>query len=283
MLRAKAEKWKRQGDPGRQCKIKIDELGIDKSYQRPEVSKNNTLDMAKKWDWVSCGSIVVMQRTDGTIWVVDGQQRLLAAKHREDIKEMSCILFKSEGPEHEAQAFFGLNVHRRPVSSIAKFNAAVMARMKPQIDIKKWFDEEGFYVSDDGKKDKCIDFPRVFTDSWEENQDACKKAINAQYELFSNPGRMYSKIHKGLFYLFKSGTPVMEYKEKLITAGAFKVNREINEEKNRRGTEGYSLMCCGYGILNIINWKKRKRVIVPSKIKKLIDDEDYGPPEIMEM
>lgn len=102
-------------------KISVDELNISDAYQRTIVpARVNRI--AKSLDQDAFGSLTVGQRDDGTYWVVDGMQRLTAAR-KLSIAMVPCDVFQSEGQEHEARVFRLKNRERTNVSACALFRA----------------------------------------------------------------------------------------------------------------------------------------------------------------
>lgn len=102
-------------------KIGVDELNISDAYQRtivpPRVNR-----IAKNLDQDAFGSLTVGQRRDGSYWVVDGMQRLTAAR-KLGIAMVPCDVFQSDGQQHEARVFRLKNRERTSVSALALFNA----------------------------------------------------------------------------------------------------------------------------------------------------------------
>lgn len=94
-------------------------------YQRME-NKNRIASIVKNYDPDAFGSITVGEREDGTFWVVDGFQRLSAAR-RLGIQVLSCDVFKSSGPAHEAKVFRIKNNDRTSVSARQIFQARLIA------------------------------------------------------------------------------------------------------------------------------------------------------------
>lgn len=102
-------------------KISVDELNISDAYQRTIVpARVNRI--AKNLDQDAFGSLTVGHRRDGSYWVVDGMQRLTAAK-KLGIAMVPCDVFDSDGPEHEARVFRLKNKERTNVSAGVLFNA----------------------------------------------------------------------------------------------------------------------------------------------------------------
>lgn len=131
-------------------------LQVDRSYQREDEYKQKVLRMASEWKWESCGAISVMQRQDGSFMIVDGQNRTLAAWKRPDIKELPCLVFESQGIEHEASSFIEINTNRKPVSAYAKFRAKLIAGNPAAIDINNILLENKLKLSQAGKHARSV-------------------------------------------------------------------------------------------------------------------------------
>lgn len=102
-------------------KIRVEDLMISDAYQRTIVpARVNKI--AKNLDQDAFGSLTVGERRDGTCWVVDGMQRLTAAR-KLGIGMVPCDVFPSDGQEHEARVFRLKNRERTNVSSVALFRA----------------------------------------------------------------------------------------------------------------------------------------------------------------
>ena len=102
-------------------KIGVDELNISEAYQRTIVP-GRVNRIAKNLDQDAFGSLTVGQRRDGSYWVVDGMQRLTAAR-KLGIVMVPCDVFDSDGQEHEARVFRLRNKERTNVSSTALLRA----------------------------------------------------------------------------------------------------------------------------------------------------------------
>jgi hypothetical protein len=102
-------------------KIGVDELSISDAYQRTIVTARVNR-IAKNLDQDAFGSLTVGQRGDGSYWVVDGMQRLTAAR-KLGIGMVPCDVFPSEGQQHEARVFRLKNRERTNVSACALFRA----------------------------------------------------------------------------------------------------------------------------------------------------------------
>lgn len=106
------------------------ELQVDETYQRSletEPSSRLIRRIAQFWDWGLCQPLAVARRSDGTLMVVDGQHRLAAAKMRNDIAHLPCVITSYANSGDEAAAFVALNQNRKPLSPLDLFKAALVA------------------------------------------------------------------------------------------------------------------------------------------------------------
>lgn len=258
---AKVEKygWVKPGDEGRYRKIPIEDLNIDHRYQREEVSNANTLSIAAKLNWSAFGVLVVMERSNGMLFIVDGQQRWHAAKRRGDIAKLPCLIFKSDGAKHEAIAFLDINTHRRYLRATKKFNAAVEAKRLPEVGINNWLESNKFVVNE-SKTPETVRFIDLFMRQWKYNTDAAKQALMQHYEIVGEE-LMHTHIQKGLFWLIHSGFDIGAYTKKLITKGGrTMLLRSIATTHIETLAPSLSDKTAGLGILKIINLHKRKKI-----------------------
>ena len=119
---------------------RIHELKIDPAYQRTiDTGGSQTLmrRIAMFWDWGLCQPLTVAKREDGTLMVVDGQHRLAAAKLRNDIYDLPCVVTAYANASDEAAAFVALNQQRRPLSKLDLFKAALAAEDNDAVAISR--------------------------------------------------------------------------------------------------------------------------------------------------
>jgi len=82
-------------------------------YQRDESEGRIAAEIAMHFDRVAFGVLLVIQRADGTMMVADGGTRLSAAKQRQDIDTVPCIVFSGLTDKQEADVFLRVNLNRR--------------------------------------------------------------------------------------------------------------------------------------------------------------------------
>ncbi len=106
-----------------------DQLAVDAAYQRELDAQSRKLigRIAAAWDWNLYQPLVVARRADGTLFVVDGQHRLEAARARGDITQLPCVVVQPSSRAEEAAMFVELNERRRPLTAYALYNGAIAA------------------------------------------------------------------------------------------------------------------------------------------------------------
>lgn len=118
--------WSKPCDPGTFLLVRKEDLNIDGSYQREQVSESKVRTIAREWDWKLFGVLSVILRPDGTLWVYDGGHRCRAAFLRDDILDLPCMVFEVSDKVDEARAFLGSNLIKTFVSAYHKHRAAVI-------------------------------------------------------------------------------------------------------------------------------------------------------------
>ena len=256
--RTKADRydWSVLKSRSKHMRIKIADLNVG-DYQRGEANRISTIQKAKHWDHAAAGAIVVGQRSDGSFWIVDGLQRTLAEAVRGDIDAVDCMVFPSDGADHEARVFQLCNLGRIPVSAIHKFRVAVKAGDQTECAIDAWVKENGMCIAGDKHKNQ-IGFPSYVIQFWNTNTDAVKRAL-----LFTkrvSDGDMCSYIFKGAYMLVTRGVDIEKYEASIIKRGGHTLLlRDINATAIEAGVSK-NLNVCARGILMSINYKRKNRL-----------------------
>lgn len=126
------------------------ELHLDDSYQRSTDNGASTAlikRIANGWDWRMCLPLVVSKRDDGSLWVIDGQHRLAAAKMRGDIPFLPCCVGVFGSVADEAAMFVAMNRARKPMNRLDDFHAALAASDAEAIEILDLVSEAGLTIS----------------------------------------------------------------------------------------------------------------------------------------
>jgi len=110
-------------------------LGIDESYQRAEIKDHvNQIISALERGGQVIDPITLAQRKDGSLWIVDGQQRYWAHWHLS--RELQAIIYEVDGIDSERRMFSVLNAHRRPHAGVR-----IRAWVGPGGDLIRWLHE----------------------------------------------------------------------------------------------------------------------------------------------
>lgn len=253
------KEWAKTGDLGKSRIISTDKLKVDLSYQRGECSMRGTAEMAQNLNLPAFGSLVVMERANGDLYVADGHQRLCVAR-KCGMSEVPCRVYSSEGRKHEALVFLLTNTHRIPVKAWQKFRAAIKAKNEPEVSIHKWLVTQNLEITPSGRVRNGIDFPGTVLRTWKWNEVACRNAIITQIALLGPQESLKSEIHKGLWWLFNYDVNVTPFVDKLLRLGgqsamerslkalAIEMNLHVSEK------------VAGLGILHLINLKRQHKV-----------------------
>lgn len=107
---------------------RLADLKVDATYQRStdnDSSKALIRRIAVDWDWRVFNPLTVSRRADGSLWVVDGQHRLAAARLRKDMYDIPCVVTSYDSRADEARTFVTMNIQRRAMGALDLFRAAL--------------------------------------------------------------------------------------------------------------------------------------------------------------
>ncbi len=107
---------------------RLGDLNVDPAYQR-SIDNGSSVSLIRRiamfWDWSLFHPLAVARRADESLWVVDGQHRLAAARLRRDLYDLPCVVSRYASQADEAASFVAMNVQRRALSKLDLFKAAV--------------------------------------------------------------------------------------------------------------------------------------------------------------
>ena len=250
--------WAKPGDKGRLKHLPVESLLIDHSYQRGQASNEHTLYIARNFTWAHFGALTVMQRENGKYYVVDGQQRLLAAKKRSDIRALPCRVFRSLGQQHEAAAFLRINTGNKIVSAIDKFRAALEAGEQPHVDIDAWLKSVMLHVGNNGASSTQVPFPNELIRIWKVDPFAVRQAIFVMRAVYSED-QMDVCGYKGLVWLYRGGIDIEHHIDKLRASGGKTGIRGAIAKMQLQLSQPANYRICGLGILSILNRGRRTK------------------------
>lgn len=140
---AAAKKTQRTVVKGALKVLKIGDLGVDPSYQREVKAKHKKI--VAEFNAEALGIPVVGERADGSLWIVDGLQRITALRLLEK-REVRAEVFASRGAEHEAEVFKLINLNRTKLSPTEEFRALLTAHDEAAWRIKNVCEAHGFTI-----------------------------------------------------------------------------------------------------------------------------------------
>lgn len=136
--------WSMQDNKGELRWINKMDVQVDYSYQR-NTNEIKLKNIARDWSWIACGAIVVANR-EGTLFVVDGQHRVLAARKRSDISDLPCLVFTTSAAKQEAKGFLSAQTQRKPVTAVEKFKAMVVVEDPDALFVQSLADKYEIHI-----------------------------------------------------------------------------------------------------------------------------------------
>lgn len=127
---------------GKFARIPCSLLFID-TYQRGE--KGKIKNIAENWNDRDCGMLLVSYR-DGTFWVVDGRQRLAAARII-GVYDLKCLIFEGLTKGDEASMLSGQNKNKTPMSAFDNLHSEADVGHMPYADIKQICDNQNIKLT----------------------------------------------------------------------------------------------------------------------------------------
>lgn len=125
----------------------IAELAVDSSYQRMP-NPRAVEAIAANWDWRLCAPLTVSRRGDpATLYVIDGQHRLEAAKLRGDIPYLPCIVSIFGSMAEEAGCFVEVNTKRQRVTPLETFRAELAAGDPKAVQVSRLVSDAGLTIA----------------------------------------------------------------------------------------------------------------------------------------
>ena len=246
--------------------VAIEELNIDSRYQRNQI-KATINDISKNMEPRAFGAPLVSKRPDGTLWVIDGQQRIEALRARGD-KTVRVFLVSVNTRAEEAALFGLVNTGRRMPNAIERYRAAVVAGEYPDASVDKWLNLQGIRVGRGSHGKDSIDFIGAVLRAWSQDEEAAQKAILFQSRI--GGGRLTGDVFGGIFLLMKRGVTLDKHCEKIIKMGG------VDEIRGRgvvirKSLTSNSATAVAHAIIAMINHGKRtQRIRFPEKYGTMV-------------
>lgn len=255
-------RWLSKNSPGKLVYVHKTSLRVDQTYQRG-LNDSKRLRIASDFNWAAFGVLLVARRSDGSMWVMDGQHRLAAAMSRSDIKDVPVVVFEFDGNvEDEATDFIVANKNRKPLTGLDIFKAQVVSGDSVAIIVNEMILSSGRTIgsASDGKSVACVGaiYKSMTTDR------AAMKALWPLICELSHGERVDNRLVTGMFYLEcrleddeGNEHSLLEPKnqEKLLEAGLKAVLNAIAEASAYYKKGGDAVFA--RGILNLVNRRRR--------------------------
>jgi hypothetical protein len=125
--------------------LNVADLNVDPSYQR-EIKPGHRRIMSE-FNEEAFGIPLVGEREDGSLWIVDGLQRITAIG-KMGRRQVRSETFASNGPEHEAAVFKLVNMNRTKLKPLEEYKALLTAHDDLAWQVENTVNDCGFKVSD---------------------------------------------------------------------------------------------------------------------------------------
>lgn len=241
LSKSKKFSWARPNDPGEFRLLPKEQLSVDKRYQREEVSKAKTLDIARDWDWRFFGALSVIERDDGSLWIYDGGNRWRASQHRDDIHLLPCMVFRASAIEEEARAFVGTNTMKSSVSSYHVFMASVKAGEPKAIATQALLDKYGFRATKDGASRNAIAAIGKLQQMVQQNPGLADKVFGLCVDMQDDQDFISRPLMESIFYVAaRTGEDIFSgrWRQRFISIGIAGIEAAIRREKHIMGKGG---------------------------------------------
>ena len=261
-------KWLSRNEPGELKYVSKSSLQVDARYQRA-LNDDKRKRIASSFNWAAFGVLIVARRDDGSLWVIDGQHRLMAAQSRSDVKEIPTVIFELGGNiMDEATDFLIANKDRKPLTGVDSFKAMVVSGDPIALEVQQLIHDAGRIVGEStslGRKIRCV---KAMYKCMSTNADALRRVWPMIIELAGDKdvdNRLLQGMHWLEYHLTDAaGKPrtltESETHRKLVSAGYTGILRSIGDAAayfNRGGQVVFAR-----GILTVVNHRRRLRLIM---------------------
>jgi hypothetical protein len=121
-------------------------LVVDHNYQRDAIPKHVQAILAG-FDWRYFQPPTVCPNGGGEYWVIDGQQRVLAAKLHPSLDKVPCYIINTPMTKEQADAFVRVNRERKNVNQVDMYWAGLAAEDEKYLAVRRVLESAGAEVS----------------------------------------------------------------------------------------------------------------------------------------
>jgi DNA-binding phage protein len=163
-------------------------LSVDHRYQRKLTDFVNRV--KRDWNPALVGTLIVSERSDGTLSIIDGQTRWEGSE--EHVDSLPCLIYEELTLAEEAALFADLQTKRRNMRTYERFRAQLQAGQPQAVTISRVATANGFdlaveetshtlravaaleRVLNDADEDHLNDVLRVISSAWGPTRDAAR-------------------------------------------------------------------------------------------------------------
>lgn len=232
--------------PGVQMMLSKKDMVIDTGYQREAVSDAVVGSIAKDWDWRFFGSLSVAEWIDPEepekpiYAIIDGGHRWRASLLRSDVEMLPCVVFKNTTEKDEAEAFVGINSHRKAVKAIEKYRAGILYGDEACLMAKSILDELGLHASHNTERNgfqavsSLVVYVKKDFEKAREAMRICRSCMLDDFEMITRD------VFTGILTLVARGQEVGKppWIGKLRLAGTRVLQDQINRKRHLVGQGG---------------------------------------------
>lgn len=242
------------GVPGESRWIHKDLLSVDLTYQRvPETGR--VLKIAASWDHVKAMSLLVSERQDGTLWVVDGGTRLLAARKRSDVTDLLCLVFHLTQAE-EARYFREIGQGSKRIPMAVLHRSGILADDPISLETERILSDSGYRLGnhDSPRAMKCLGTLRRHVTI---DPGAAREAFLICVQIAAG-GFVPQVVLQGIFYLLthdlvridhgveiKADIRDRRYSERLVSFGSDALVAAVAKKRGLMGIGGEKVAAAG--------------------------------------
>jgi hypothetical protein len=259
-------KWLSRNSPGQLQYVAKSLLNVDARYQRA-LNNAKRLRIASSFNWAAFGVLIVARRDDGSLWVIDGQHRLMAAQSRSDVQEVPAVIFEfGANLVDEATDFLIANKDRKPLTGVDSFKAMVVSEDPIALEVQRMIHDAGRTVGESTPIARRIRCVKAMCNCMSANAEAMRRIWPLIVELMGEHD-LDNRLVQGMHWLEchltdPTGNPrsltELETQRKLVAAGYTAVLRAIGDAAayfNRGGQVVFAR-----GILKVVNHRRRIRL-----------------------
>lgn len=259
--KVKRYNWEPSTPPGQFMMISKNEIKIDLSYQREEVSGAKIIHIAKTFDWALFGVVSVVKSKDG-YFAFDGGHRLRAAKLRSDVKDIPCMVFSVNDVSSEADLFLDKNTLATNVKALDKHRAGLVSKRMDAIIVEKLVRSSGYKFASTAAGEFTTAAVGTVYRMVKKNATVAEKSFSILAKVAQGMPIKNEEL-TGLHYLI-TVNPSIDFEtfplNNMLRVGIGKVQEEIQRYKHYKGKGGEKVYA--EGMLTIINHGQQKQKVV---------------------